>query len=164
MYSFDSYKVFANAWQSFCLLKLFAAKFSLAILIVDMNGLRWCFKYCFLVLAKEIATLIESNPTNIDFDWNLVFKGSFILKMEAIEQNMTILDKVSGYLNTKNSIFSMFYRSDTLVDIDYNVYNWYGYQHNIIVVKLQCTISISQRLNLSLYGNHPVLSHLYIIQ
>ena len=97
---------------------------------------------CFGVLTNEIASLIESNPTNIDFDWNSVFRDSFILKMEAIEQNMIILDKVSGYLNMKNSIFSMFERCDTPVGIDYNVYNWYGYQHNIIVVKLQGIILI----------------------
>lgn len=88
-----------------------------------------------------MKSLIESNPTKLDLAWNLVISRFSIFKTTAIGCIILISNMNWCYFSAFEPILSNFYDVYILVIVNYDHYNWYRYESNIIIIiKLQSII------------------------
>ena len=78
-----------------------------------------------------------------DLTWNWVIHTFIILAATSFGYNMAIFHAMLGYFKMIDQILSNFYGFKILVNMNFDQYNWYEYQSNIMiifVIKLQCII------------------------
>ena len=103
---------------------------------------------CSKVLVNGNFSLTESNLTNLDFIWNLLFANCFIFETKAVGTNMVIHNIVWGYFNKIDLIYSNFCELGIHCYRQYDLYGLITLQCIMFLLLLPyCFIFISSKTN-----------------